>query len=284
MRAFVVFVLMSVFVYAEWTSVDSGRLQDMMNDLAALNSNVYNLKETVQGSSDYMGLHTYMAEGYLAYKSIRDGEDYYYKHGYEGLGRVEINNPWSDNNKTMFSHNDQIRDNTDYYSNNILSYYSQEHNMTINNSRPDSMMFDYPYYGNMFSVMTNRMASQGFGINAIKESEQTQALRNEVASVQSKVQGMITNDYSNAYIDYDFSGIGQYFLNDHTMSENPLVNLRGRVNIKPLEDDALYPIWHRYFDRSSSQFAVLIKYAFSTIGFLWFTLMVINDLMAIVNA
>ena len=286
----IVLLLIGCVCSADWLRVDD--IYYNTNEIVNLQHYTYNsLQQYVSGYSpeggerQNIGANELNNELYLRINDIANGTITKYERNQEGnVNRIVEVNPFTERNNSFFSLDEYAKDNTTEYGNNILSYFSSNHDITFNNEKPDDMFLNYPNYGNVFYQIGNKITQDGFGIEDIKNSQQTQQIRNEVANVETKMKGMFTTNYTNSVLNYDFSELGNYFIRVNHWTVNPFLNLKGQLKIKPDIGDMHYELWHKYFDRSYSNYALALKFALHTVMFLAFTIYVINDLMSIVNA
>lgn len=268
-------------VYCDWSSDDSSLLHNISDCSTVINQNVRNLWE-VRNS---VGWVNFINTNVLSSISLQNAGEYHFRQNSEGLySAIEEINPFSTDNQTLYSQNDYAKDNTSYYLEHVLTYYKSDYQITYPNQTPDKALFDYPQYGNMINKLGDKMTNEGFGISDIQNSQQTQQLRDKVAEAKTAFNSVFSNDYTSSTINYDLSELGNYFIRAGVMTSNPLINLRGTLRIKPEQGDLHYNIWNMYFNRRNSSYAIALEYSLYVIMYLYFVLVVINDMLSIVDA
>lgn len=288
MRLYLVLVFSAVYCLADWSSDDAAMLRDIRNNQYDTNAELYKFQTgyyPTESGVFALGWKDFYMESYRAQRELSDGTEYKFRK-VDGRDTPHLvdQHIFSDNNDSFFDLSPYAQSNESYYGNNILGYFSDNADVTINQNIPDSVFLSNPYYGDVYNKFASQMWAQGFGIDAIQNSAQTAEIRNEVSEIEMKVKNVISSDYTDAVLNYDFSELGNYFVRNNTMLVNPWNNLKGQLRIKPNQGDLHYEIWHRYFDRTSSNYAIVLKWCLHTVMFIAFTIYVINDLMSIVDA
>lgn len=277
-----VFILLCVCLglYADWQNVDRSNLQYIRDDFEEF------LKYGDNDVSTPFNMSWYGATNqlYLQTRMINEAKEFDYEMYGDNHFRVKEINPFSNNNKTMFSQDDLANDETSYYQDYIFSFYPQNYTHSWSDDKPDASFLSAPASGNMMNRLLPEMDNNNLGINAIANSEQTSEIRGSLSLAEQSLDSMFNNQsYSNSVISWDFSDIGKIFVDRHIMQNNPFANLKGQFRLVPNQTDLHYSLWYNYF-RDGSTYGNLIRLCANAFMFFMVLLYVVNDLMSIVDA